>query len=428
MRRLLGSAGLIVGARVAGSLLTLFYTLLLATVAPAAEVGTAFGALSLGFILSVGASLNVEAGSIRFLPLYIAEGRTGDAAGFVLWCRRVVLAVSAVVLVPAALWFAFGAESAAVPYLLSLAAAPVVANARINSRHATALGLVLQGTLPRILVRPLLLSGVFGICALAGVTVGATAIMATFLAASCLAASLQWLLIRHAMAFRKEAVPRFAAAREWSVLGLMLVPMLLLGEYLRDLVILSGSLVLAPPELARLGIALSLIGVLSFGLTAVDMIFSPRVARALVKDQPREAARLLTLCGAGKLAALAVGGPVAWLLIPVALRLMGSAYAGLETTFLALALIPLSMAVFGPATLVLNVLGHRRELFAGALAGGLVLVAACVAGGHFGGLRGVTLGAALATAAVQALFWALCRRRTGVDATVLSRWRVAHRL
>jgi len=417
--RLFGSAGLIVAGRVAGSLLTLYYTLLLVTVAPADEIGRAFTALSLGFVLSVAASLNVEAGSIRFLPLYLGQGRPGAAAGFVRLCRRITLA-ACLVLVPVAVALAAlqGVETLG-PYLLGLAAAPFMAHARINSRHANALGLVLRGALPRLLLRPALLSAVLTGCAASGTTLSASAVMGVFLAAAILTALLQRALIRSAMHF-DGAAPDQGEARDWLGLGLLLGPMLLLNEYGRDIVILSGSLVLPPAEVARLGIALSLVGTLGFALTAVDMVVSPRLSRALLHTGPAAAARLLTASGAIKLAGLLAGAPLGYLLLPPLLRLMGGGYGDLGGLYLALLPIPFAMALCGPGALVLNILGHRWALFWASLAGALLLVAAVAAGGLGWGLTGAVTGAVTGTTAYHLALLLLSLRRAGTDPTLLA--------
>ncbi len=419
--RLFGSAGLIVGARVTRSLLTLFYISLLAGVAPAEEVGRVFAALSAGFLLSVVASLNTEAGSIRFLPLYFEKDRREDAAGFILYCRYVVLAVCALFLTAAGLAFLAGYRPEGLgPYFFSLAAAPVIANERINSRHATALGRVLQGALPRILVRPILMSVTLSICLAYDMTLDATTIMGIFFAASCIGATIQWLVIRHAMAFRKEVTPTFGEARGWSTLGVMLSPMLVMNEYMRDVIIMASSLVLAQSDLARLGISLSLVGVLNFGVTAFDMIFSPRISKAIAQDKPRQAARLLTFCGAAKIAALSIGVPLAYVLLPYVLDLMGSEYQGIEFLFLILVFIPLSNALFGPANVVLNITGHRWELLLGAMIGLGLLVVLATLGGVQAGLTGVAVGAAAGMTGYQIVLYVLCRMRAGIDTTVLS--------
>lgn len=419
--KLFGTAGIVLAVRISGTLLTLTYTLLMIGVASAEEVGHAFAALSAGFLLSVVASLNVEAGSIRFLPLYFESDRKADAAGYVFWCRRTVVVMCILLMLPAMgvlIWQNDIADIA--PYLLSFAAAPIIANGRINSRHGIALGLVLSAALPRMLVRPVFMTLVLGGANLLDMTLNATEIMAAFFVASTLATVLQWLLIRRAMGFRHEVKPRFAEAREWVPLGLMLSPMLVMNEYLRNLIILSSGLVLAPSDVARLGISLSMISVLNFGLNALDMVFSPRISRATAQNRPRQRARMLTLCGASKLAVLAVGIPLAWLLIPSVLGLMGAEYAGIEDMFLVLAVIPASKALFGPASLMLNITGHKRILFVCALLGAGGILLATIFGHSIDGTRGVIIGSAVAFASYQALLYVLCRKYADIDSSALS--------
>ncbi|MEM7630711.1 MAG: hypothetical protein AAF227_01655 [Pseudomonadota bacterium] len=419
--RMFGTAGIVLAVRVSGTLLTLTYTLLMIGVAPPEEVGHAFAALSAGFLLSVVASLNVESGSIRFLPLYFENDRKADAAGYVFWCRRTVLVMTAALMVPAVaiLIWRNGLETMG-PYLLSFAAAPIIANGRINSRHGIALGLVLRAALPRMLVRPVFMTAALGSANLLDLDLNATQIMGAFFVASSLATGLQWVLIRHAMTFRHEVDPSYKEARDWVPFGLMLSPMLVMNEYMRNLIILTSGIVLMPADVARLGISLSMISVLNFGLNAFDMVFSPKISRATAQEKPQRRAKLLSACGAGKLAALVVGVPLAWLLIPYVLGYMGKDYAGIEDVFLALAIIPASKAIFGPANLVLNVTGHKKILFWCALIGAVGIVVGTLAGHAIDGTRGVIIGAALAAAFYQALLFTMCRLRTGTDTTVLS--------
>ncbi|SDZ54230.1 Membrane protein involved in the export of O-antigen and teichoic acid [Jannaschia faecimaris] len=416
-----GSAGLIVMSRMAGALLTLVYTFLLARVAPPEEVGTAFAALSTGLILSVVSSLNIEMGSIRFLPLYLEHGRTAEAAGFVRSCRRVVLATCGVILIVGVPIVLLRSEWTGVdPYLISLAVAPLAANARINSRHATALGLVLQGTLPRLLIQPLLFATVLMICTLQGISLGAIEVMYMFFGSTLLTTVVQWRLIRHAMIFDKEAAPDYGPVREWLSAGVMLIPMLLMGEFMRDLIILSGTLVLSGAAVAQLGISISLISALSFALTAVDMTLSPHIARALVQTNKRRTSRLLTLAALSKLGLFAVGAPLLYVLVPYAIALMGNAYEGLQSQYLIFLCIPLAKAVFGPANLVLNVSGKRRELLWGTVVGLPLLIGAVALAGQLYGLLGATIGASAAMVAYYGIQSAACHLFTGINPTVLS--------
>ncbi|MEL7203294.1 MAG: hypothetical protein AAGL19_03935 [Pseudomonadota bacterium] len=419
--RLFGTASIMLSVRVVGTLLTLTYTLLMVAVAPPDEVGRAFAALSTGFLLSVVASLNIEAGSIRFLPLYLETDRAVDAAGFVFWCRRTVLVICATVMVPVSaimIWI-YGLDAMG-PFVLSFAAAPIMANARINSRQGVALGLVLRASLPRVLVRPLVMVAFLGTATVMGWTLTATHIMAALCVAAAFETGLQWAFIRHTLAFRRAVPARFDQARAWVPFGLMLSPMLVMQEYLRDVIIMTAGFVLLPGDVAKLGISLSMIGILNFALNAFDLAFSPKISRAIVQGNSKGCARLLTLCGVGKLGVLMLGVPLAWVFIPLALDVMGADYAGIETMFLVLVIIPASRAVFGPANLVLNVTGHKQVLFWCALAGAGAILLGVFVGEALAETAGVIIGAAVAVASYQTLLFTMCRWHTRVDTTALS--------
>lgn len=416
-----GRAGVIVLCRVAGSLLTLFYTLLLAQIAPVGEVGTAFAALSLALLLSVVMSLNVETGSIRYLPLYLEKGRKAEAAGFVKYCRYVVVGMCGLALVLGAYYAAFLNDGTIhTAYFIALLVAPLAANTRINSKHATALGKVLQGTLPRILIRPLLFATVLLVCVTADISLGATEVMIVFLATTSLTSVLQWWLIRQAMDFVRETPPLFTEKRDWTALGLMLIPMLVMAEYMRNLVILSSSLVISSADVAQLGISLSLVGVLSFGITAIDMTLSPLLARSLVNENRNRTTRLLMYCSAAKLGGLALGIPVFYMLIPYVTNLLGAEYAGIENSFLVLVFIPLSKALFGPANVVLNILGHRKALMLSTSFGSILLFGAVMVGGSLYGLEGVMMGAAASMFLYGFMQCAVSQTLTSINTTIFS--------
>ena len=417
-----GRAGLVVAARVIGAVVTLFYTVLLTGIASPHDVGLSFTAISLALVLSVIASLNIEAGSIRFLPLYLDRGRMQEAIGFMRCARYVTLGAALVFGVVALGLLRFGFElQTLAPFLIALLAAPVLANTRINSRHAVAMGLVVRSAVPRLLVRPVLFALVLLICHGLDVTLRADQIMLIFLAAVCVTAGLQWVLIRSACKIgEKESAPRFDGINEWMSLGLLLVPMLLLSEHMRDIVILSASFVLPPAEIARLGIALSLVGLLTFALTSVDMVLSPRISRAILDEDTALRDRLIAGSGVVKLAALLLGAPIVYSLIPPILSLMSASYQGVQETYLLLVPMALAMAVFGPGPLVLNVLGKQWELFATALFGGLALMGGVIAGGLLGGLDGAAVAISLAVSVYHGTLYSICRTQMKIDTTLLT--------
>ena len=417
-RRLLTRTGVLVGARVCGSLLTLIYTVLLARVTTPAEMGLAMAALSATFLASVIASLNVESGSIQFLVRYLADGQPEKAAGFVVFSRRTVALTSAVALPACLAAWALGPEaaSAALPaYAIALATAPIVAITRVYSRHAGALDAVLLGALPRMLVRPALFTLVLGAIWTLGATISAAWVMLLYLAAAVVVIAVQSVLLRARFGFARSPGRDMGAWRLWLRTGVMLAPMLVMNEYMTYLVLGSAALGMPAAAVAGLGIALSLQNIINFSLTAVDMAFGPRLARALVHGHERRRCDLLLAIAALKSAAVLGGGGVVFALKDPILGLFGPAYLGAGDAFAILLLMPLAAALCGPAALVLNVLGRRRELLAGSLVGVVGIAVATPLGGWLAGFDGAAIGATAAVVAHQATLTLLCRRSTGND-------------
>lgn len=418
--RLLGRTASLVAARICGSVLTLAYTLLLARMMAPDDLGLVMSAMSVAFLASVVASLNVESGSIRFLVRYLADGDRPLAAGFVAVGRRIVLA-STVLLLPlwAGTWLVGGDGTAATVYAVAFATAPALAVTRLYSRHAGALDAVLRGALPRMLVRPALFTGVLGAGYLLGADAGPLGAMLLYLLAAVLVLGLQARLLRRCLAF--AAGPADTGPwRLWVRTGVMLAPMLVMNEYMNYVVLGAAGLGLPAAGVAQLAIALSLQNILGFSVTAVDMAFGPRIAGALAADDRARCRSLLGTAALAKCVAVVGGGGAILALREPVLGLFGSHYAEAASGFLILATMPLVAAVLGPAALVLNILGRRRELLAGCALGIVALGIGTPLGGHLGGLDGAAAGAALGFLAYQAVLYLLCRRATGVDPSLFA--------
>jgi O-antigen/teichoic acid export membrane protein len=420
-RRLLARTAVLIGARVGGSALTLGYTVLLARVTTPAELGLAMSAMAAAFLVSVVASLNVESGSIRFLVRYLAQGDTARAAGFVAVCRRVVAAAAVLALAGGLAGWGFGGPGFdPAVHALALLTAPVLAITRVYARHAGALDAVLSGALPRMLVRPALFVLVLGALHLGAVMVAASVVICLHLAAAVLVLLLQVRLLRARLAFAARGPRDTGEWRRWLVTGIMLSPMLVMNEYMNYILLGSAAFGLPAATVAQLGIALSLQNFLGFSLAAVDMSFAPKVARAIAARERERCRRLLSVASGLKCAAVAGGGCLVLVVKEPLLGLFGPHYLAAGDAFLILLAIPASAAVFGPSALVLNVLGRRRELLGGSLAGLAGIAVATPVGGWLGGLDGAALGAAGAFAFSQALLYLLCRGRTGIDASVFA--------
>lgn len=427
VRALLGKALSLVGARVAGNVLTLGYTLLLARLVPPAEFGWVMTGFAWTMLLSVGLALNVESGAIRYLVRYRDADRPGAVAGFIRFNLWLVLGATALTaLVAAAVW-ATGLLDAGTTgvqvFALALLAAPVVALTRIYGRHATALGQVLRGGLPVMLVRPAVICALLGAFWLAGAEPGVPLLMILLLAAFVATALVQAALLRHTFAFARRAAPDYSDIRPWLGTGFAMAPLLVLRDNLKHVIVAAAGLTLGAAAVGHVALALSVMTLFYFGMKAVDIALSPALSQALQGARPGRVRHLLGSAAKVKLAGLAVAVAMVALGGRAGIGLFGPGYGDALAPLAVLMLIPATEALFGPAQVVLNVTGRQGAVFRVAGISAIVLVAATAAGGWLAGAEGAAAGAGLSYALQQALLRRTAWRETGVDTSAATLWR-----
>lgn len=420
---LLGRITSLVASRLGGSVLTLLYTILMARVTAPADFGIAMAGLSWAVLISIALSLNVEAGSIRYLVEYVAAGRAKAAAGFLKFnlyvtaCLTALLVALTVFLVVVGLWQI--SDTLGRVFLLSVATAPALALARVYGRHATALDAVLLGSLPRMLVQPTIFCVVLLAIDASGAQVEADILMAVFFASAVLTALLQFALLRRTFLAVGQHVGDFGARRAWVATGLSMVPLLILRENLKHLLISGSGFVLAAEELGEFALAISLLGPILFAVRAVDISVSPRLSKAIATGRGRHIAKYLGGSAILKVLGALAGLALVLLLDQVILAVVGYEYVEAARLLPILMLLPLSEALFGPTHVVLNITGRRMSVFAGSLAGIFAIVAATAIGGWLHSGTGVAWAASVAYAVHQVSLWLLCRRTTGIETSAL---------
>ena len=264
-RSLIGRAAVLVGTRFGGSLLTLVYTVLVARIATPEDFGLAMLGLSAALVASIPISLNIEGGSIRYLVAYRQSGASAKARGFLRFNLWVLLGLSGLlVLAAAAAWGAglLGAATARDRVVLLVAlAAPILAVTRVYGRHATALDAVLRGSVPRMLIRPSVFCLVLGVIWASDRTIAADTVMALFLVSAVLTALLQAWLLRGVFTFAPDGRADISDWRAWVGTGLMIAPLLLMRENLKNVIVVAAGLVLTTAEVGHLALALSVLGI-----------------------------------------------------------------------------------------------------------------------------------------------------------------------
>lgn len=418
---------LLVAARVGANLLALAWTLLLVRLLQPDLSGIVFRAIAVAQIGSIVLTLNVESGAIRVLVPALKGERLDEAAGFVRFNRRMIL--MAMLPLTGLVWgwqqVAAGADAGALAGWMAVAAA-MTALARMTARHATAMGAMRMGLLPRLLTGPAVLTSGLGLAWLAGISLRPWHVLALFALSEALTVAIQNRLLRPVMAPLAGRRGDLSGWRAWVSLGLWLSPGLLLTEYRKAMLIATAAIVLAPGQLSQFAVAFSIINILNFGVVAVDVAFSPRIARAMVAADPARRDRLLAVSGAIKLAGLLIGTALILGLGRWLLGWFGEPYRQAWPALLALLAVPALSTLFGPASVLLSARGEGRADFTANIVGAAATVAAICAGGKLAGATGAAIGAALGQLATLALMTALCRRHLRIDPTLMTLRHLRH--
>ncbi|WP_417742494.1 lipopolysaccharide biosynthesis protein [Salipiger sp.] len=414
----------LVGARVLGNVLTLGYTLILARLTTPTEFGLIMTAFAWIMLLSVFLALNLESGSIKYLVQYRESGQPGRAAGFIRLNRMTIFGLTLLSgLVAALAWWggAFGDGAAMLGVVaVTVVAAPVVALTRVYGRHASALGQVLRGGVPIMLVRPAVIFLLVALIWLSGARPGLTVYLLLFLAAFTVTALVQALLLRQTFGFAAGVPREYDEARRWFATGAMMAPLLVLRDNLKHVVVAAAGLVLVPAEVGYLALALSIMAFVYFAMKAVDISISPQLSRALHAGQTKRVASLLDNAARLKIAGMLAGTVMIAGFGGMALELFGPEYRASLAPLLILLIIPASDAVFGPAQIVLNVTGRQDVIFWVAGISTVIMVGATALGGVLDGATGAALGAALSYAVQQLILRSVAKTSAGTETSIIA--------
>ena len=296
----------------------------------------------------------------------------------------------------------------------------MAAMARITGRHATALGVMRKGLLPRMLTGPVVMTLGLALAALGGMTLHAWHVVALYALSEALTVVIQNRLLRASFAPFAGLRGDRAQWREWVALGLWLAPGALMNEFRKAVLIAAAGIALTPGDLSLFAVALSIINIMNFGVSAVDVAFSQRLSRTLTGDEVDLRDTFLAVSGAIKLAGFVLGCVLVAIFGYWSLGWFGEIYQTAWPALVVLTLIPGLAILFGPGSVILSTCGLGREDFVANTAGAIVTVLAVAAGSALGGLTGAALGSVAGCTAGQALMALYCLRRLGIDPTLTS--------
>lgn len=419
---LMRRAGVMIAVRIASTILTLVYTILITRTTTTEGTGHVMFAMSVALIASVAFSVNVESGSIRYLVKYRADGDNSRAKGFVLFGRNFILVTTMIAAIAGAIYVGVVGTANLTPtgwvFIIAIAMCPFVAITRLLGRQGTALDGVLQSTLPRMLVRPLVFTAVLGFAWLQGYSLTPAVIMGLFFLSVVLVAVLQFVLLRRFFDFTKNVRSDFSDWKSWMSTGFKLSPSLVLQEYMKDLIIAAAAIAIAPAQVAFVAVAISVTNFLNFSISAVDVSFGPRFARCAAAGDKARIARLTAVSTLLKCIGVLVGSILLLYFGEQILGLFGPEYRAANTLLVVFLLLPLTNALLGPSTLLLNIHGHPSSIFYATTIGLCLIVILTPVGGYLFGSIGAAFGTAIGFMIMQSVLYFECRRKTGVDASL----------
>lgn len=440
--RISGIASVLIAIRMIGTLGTFAYTVLMARLMSPQDFGLIWTLLSAVYLCSYVTTLNIGAVAIREIVKARNAGDDAAATGVITVSRRILLIVSG----PAVLGFV-GVIWWRNPMILSdhwpavlIAASmiPIMGWNMTNSQQATALGQSVRSQMPRELVRPIVFLVALSAIWVIGVSVNLSEIIGLYLLAVILVAIFQYLLLARFFAFTKGLTPQTHGWQRWISSGLMLAPTRLLADQLKSVLIMAASLSLGSAGVAKIAIALNIVNFLNFAITAVEIAFSAKTSQSLLQGvkagvpgrQMMRATHFIAISGVLKMALVSAGLLVFWLLMPSLIGLFGPGYADSLGAAYWLLLIPASKAFFGNTILIEQIFDHRLEIMISSLLGVAALplavfyVVPALAQAGADPVTATAMVFALVLTGLQALRWAICLWRTGVDASVPgSLWR-----
>jgi O-antigen/teichoic acid export membrane protein len=272
------------------------------------------------------------------------------------------------------------------------------------------LGRASAGQWPDLLARPLVFLGLLAI-AWAETRGDASRAMALHLAAALVALALSGGLLQRARAASGTGA---IEARRWarSLLPLSTVAGMQLLNSQVDLLVLGGLSGASAAGVYKVASTLAL--QVSFALTVVNAVAAPRFAGLFRAGRIDELARLNRLAAA---IAFAGGAVVAAVLVgagaPLVRLAVGEGYAGAYLPMVVLCAAHLATLWAGTTNVLLNMIGHERDVLACAAASAALNLALNLALVPAFGLPGAAGGSAIALVAWRVLLAARLRQRLG---------------
>lgn len=395
-----GSA-LLVAVRIFGMATSFFLMLFLARTLPPPDFGRFTVMFSLTLLGGLLLTLNLGAGSVRFLSEFLKKDDLDGGAGYLGYTQKVVLTTGAIA------WTAIGLGFMAswlgwinnppVYIVIAVVLAPLFAWLRIHAAHVAALGQVIRAALPMTLVRPVVLFSLIIAVYWFSPPLDLHSVFWCFVCVAAATFLVQRILFVQPLSqfsqVSRDTTP--AQRRQWTSVGLkLLVPTLFL-ELSIDTIVVVSSWVLSIEDVATLGIVLRIQAIILFGVTSINMVVAPRIAKAHANGNIEDAQRLVVASAHLKLWPSLVVLVVLIFFGEVILSAFGENYADETLALVIASSTPLVMALFGPVVLFITILDLQTRANYVFLSAIVLLVVLILVLGRIFGVVGVAISTVL---------------------------------
>lgn len=395
--------------------LTYAATLLFARLAGPAHFGTYVVVLAWVTLLGTLSSLGLSAGSIRFVPQYLRQGRIDYLRGFIRRARQITL-VSGVGMALAAMPLATSGQSSRNASLISvgLLVTPLMGMLLLQSDIIRGWSSVPLSKIAPAIVQPTVAITAVGALAILRVPIDGRALIAALLVSVAVSWGLEEVIQARAASSLIGRGTTVFRTKEWIMVGMPLIMSKAFQLIISQSDIILVGYFLGAAEAGVYAVASKLAGLVGIFLSSVNTAAGPIVARAYI-DGDRASLEMLMRQGAR--AAFVAAVPLALLLAGgsrIALSLFGEAFIHGATALSVLLLGRVVHAATGPVGTALNVTGSER---AGAYAYGAAGVVNMVLNVFLIprlGMVGAAIGAAIALALWNVLAYATVMSRLGI--------------
>jgi O-antigen/teichoic acid export membrane protein len=376
-------------------------------------------------ILGVVLALGFESSALRFIPDYAARNALALLKGFLRQSYGVAAGIGlAGAVVAAGLVFAaqaFVESHYFLPLLVGAISVPLFAVLGQHEVTARALGWVHLAYLPGYILRPLILIGIVGVLAFAGVHPDAVDALWGVAAACAFAAVLQGALILRRLAPMLGALPPAYLGSQWRAVSFAFCLIDGFHIVLDNSDVLMVGRLMDPQAVAVYFAAVRTGSLIAFIYFAVAALAVPRFSKIHITGTRAEMQRFVSgviqmmfwpsLTAAASLVAIG----------PFVLSLFGADFSGGYPALLVILFGLVARAATGPVEYLLNMTGHHKDTVwvygatvAATIAMNLLLIP------RFG-MVGAAIAAAASIAGANLWLYVLVRRRLGLNAFILAR-------